>query len=321
MIKVLADQSQGLKIIVSGSSASLIAKGGESLAGRTIEKLILPFSISETIGAQERGQSQIHSWLKSSKPLKIADLKFKPEALRFKNKLLKYTSHYLEFGGFPHLFGIQDEVLWKDLLRTDIIQKAIYKDLADLYGIRNPLILEKLFLYLIESTAGIINLSSVSIQLKIARETLNQYLAYLKNAFLVIALPKYSRYPKEILKSQEKIHIIDPGFTKLVAQPNKNQVLESTTTALVLHRNQELYYWRQNYETDLVVKEDNNLIPIEVKNTARKLTISDVRGLVNFMERYQSEIGIIIYQGDPEEIKVGGSTIRLLPSWYALPMI
>lgn len=51
-IKKYFDKKYPLKFILSGSSASLIKRGSESLMGRTIEELILPFSFYEFLSCQ-----------------------------------------------------------------------------------------------------------------------------------------------------------------------------------------------------------------------------------------------------------------------------
>ncbi|HEC93326.1 MAG TPA: hypothetical protein ENI51_10090, partial [Candidatus Atribacteria bacterium] len=51
-IKKYFDKKYPLKFILSGSSASLIKRGSESLMGRTIEGLIMPFSFYEFLSCQ-----------------------------------------------------------------------------------------------------------------------------------------------------------------------------------------------------------------------------------------------------------------------------
>lgn len=322
MAKTITDRDKSIYLVVSGSSASLMAKSSESLAGRTIEETILPFTFREAIEAQVTSSPKLLNWLREQSSPNLAQLHFNPSALLYQIPLQQQLRLFLERGGFPHLFEVEDKSLWLELLRTDLVQKVIYKDLTELYGIRDPLTLEKLFLYLVEATGGIANLSSISTQLQLARETLSQYINFLANAYLIFPLPKYSRYPKEILKSQQKLHILDPALASLVGGVGVEKLLESVVASHLLHQKGiRLYYWRQNYEVDCVVEKDAELIPIEIKESKRPFQASDYRGLLNFMEKYQTKLGIIIYQGEPNEIKIEKGVIRLLPAWYALTQL
>ncbi|MEA3355097.1 MAG: ATP-binding protein [Patescibacteria group bacterium] len=322
MAKIITDRDKSIQLLVSGSSASLLNKDTESLTGRTVEETILPFTIKEIISLDSTtSKTSLADW-KEDQPIKsLPNLTFKKSSLLYKQKLTKYMYQFLKRGGFPHLFNVKEESLWLNLLRTDIIQKAIYKDLSELYSIKQPLILEKLFLYLTSTTSEITNLSSISGQLKISRETLNSYIKYLTNAYLIFSLPKYSNYPKEILKSQEKLHIIDPAFNYLVGDFSQDRILETVVAGLLLRqKNSKLYYWRRNFEVDCVVEINRQLIPIEVKNSNRPFQATNYRGLLNFMKKYsnKSKLGFIIHNGEPDEIKIGSSIIRLLPAWYFL---
>lgn len=323
MAKVITDRDKLIRLVVSGSSASLMVKSSESLAGRTVEEVILPFTVRETIQSKQSSKErQLAGWLDKYPVRKLDKLKFNPQTAVYKSQLERFTQIYLKRGGFPHLLNVKNQTLWIDLLRTDIVQKAIYKDLAELYSIKEALILEKLFLYLVEATAGIANLSSISTQLKLSRETVSRYIYYLSNAFLIFPLPKYSRFPKEILRSQEKFHIIDPALSWLSARQGQEQILESTVASLLLHRKGvNLYYWRRNYEVDCIVDDGKSLIPFEVTTSRNPFTSSKYRGLLNFMERYGIKLGFVIYNGEAAEIKTNVGIVRMLPVWFALPFL
>lgn len=313
MAKVIVDRDRSYHLVVSGSSATLLARSSESLAGRSIEETLLPFSPREMLNLQH-GLN-----LPSGNGDLATRLTYDPSVISYLPQIKRAVKLYFERGGFPHLFDVQPDSLWLELLRTDIIQKAIYKDLADLYQVKDPGTLERLFLYLAETTASIANVTSIAGQLKLSRATLTQYLQFLKNTYLVHALPKYSNYPKEILKSQEKIHLIDPGLARLGSPPPYSSLLESAIVSLLLRQKaQHLYYWRQNYEVDCVVEQDNRLIPIEIKSSLQLPRGKDIRGLTNFMEKYEVRTGYVIYPGEAHSVEGPAGHIHFLPDWYVL---
>lgn len=313
MAKVIVDRDRSYHLVVSGSSATLLARSSESLAGRSIEETLFPFSPREMLNLKHGldlpgGNGDLNT-----------RLAYDPSVTAHLPQIKQTVKLYFDRGGFPHLFDVQPDSLWLELLRTDIIQKAIYKDLAELYQVKDPGTLERLFLYLAETTASIANVTSIAGQLKLSRATLTQYLQFLKNTYLIHTLPKYSTYPKEILKSQEKIHLIDPGLAKLGSPPPYSSLLESAVVSLLLRQKaQHLYYWRQNYEVDCVVQQDNRLIPIEIKSSPQLPRAKDIRGLTNFMEKYEVRTGYVIYPGEARSVKGPAGHIHFLPDWYVL---
>ena len=315
MAKVITDRDKLLHLVVSGSSSSIISRGSESLAGRTVEELLLPFSPREIFQLQNPA-------INLSAPVGsdlVSCLTYDPSMAAQIVPIQKVTDKYLHRGGFPHLLETKPDSLWLELLRTDIVHKAIYRDLADLYQISDPATLERLFLYLVSVTSSILNSTSVAGQLKLGRATLNRYLQFLISAYLVFSLPKYSLYPKEVLKSQEKIHTIDPGLAQLVSPPGRNRLLESSIAGLLLrHKLQHLYYWRDNYEVDCIAQQNERLVPIEIKDSPVAPSPTQVRGLINFMEKFNVKDGYVIYQGEAQEKIRHGTKIHFIPAWYAL---
>jgi predicted AAA+ superfamily ATPase len=162
-IKKYFDKKYPLKFILSGSSASLIKRGSESLMGRTIEELVLPFSFYEFLSCQLKDKRLDKIILNSQKGFALSNNLLKgvkgffsdmdspspiDQLIPYQNKIKILFAEYLNRGGFPHLLEVENPILWQRLLREDVIEKVIYRDLVDLYEIKKPQVLEKFFLYL-----------------------------------------------------------------------------------------------------------------------------------------------------------------------------
>ena len=63
----------------------------------------------------------------------------------FQKQIEILWQRYLAKGGFAHLLEIKEKVILQKLIFEDVVQKIIYKDLVDLYNIREPAVLEKVF--------------------------------------------------------------------------------------------------------------------------------------------------------------------------------
>jgi len=173
MVKKYFDKKYPIKFIVSSSSASLFKKSLESLAGRTVEELILPFTFKEFVCYFLREDKNFLEFLEKKK--------FTPYASELKILFKKYLNR----GGFPHLLEISEPSLWEKLLREDVLEKVIYRDLIQLYGVREPEKLEKTFLYLSNITGQILNFSNLAKNLGISRQHLEKYIFYLKESYLI----------------------------------------------------------------------------------------------------------------------------------------
>lgn len=290
LLKLLFDKKLNLKIIISDSSASLMTHQSESLGGRTIEEVILPLSFPEWIDYHQA--SAIPSLASSTGQL---------------------FNKYLENSGFMHLLDIQDSGLRSKMLLEDVVTKAIYKDSVEIFGLREPAILEKLFSYLASSSSGLVNISKLSSMLGIDRTQTSRYLSFLENTYLVFSLNKYSPLIRESLRSQPKIHLVDQGFGSIYATP-KDAIYESIIARhLYAIYPRQTYFWRDRLEVDIVIDFKDHLLPIEIKNTTT-VSQKELSGLIEFMHLYHCKNGMILYNGHKKDLKIDNLTIDFIPT-------
>lgn len=293
MVKMFYDRKLKLKLFVSGSAASLLVKQTESLAGRTVEEVVLPLSFPEW----KDYQGMLNSVTGSS------------DELLFRR--------YMDKSGFLHLLTIDDKEIWTRMLLEDVVTKAIYKDSVEMFGLREPAILEKLFSYLSASSSGMANLLKISSMLGIDRVQTRKYLFYLTNTYLVFPLGKYSRQVRETIRSQEKVHLVDQGFFHIYQTPIDLR-LESIVARHIWEKfPNQTYFWRDRQEVDLVVEKDKGLFPIEVKNTA-SVSQKDLSGMLSFCREYGCRQGIVAYRGSREDKVISGIKIGFYPVWELL---
>lgn len=299
-VKLYHDRKYPIKFLISGSSASVIKQKSESLLGRTWEETLLPLDFEEflTLKGDFYGLDQ--------KTLA------KPEAVN--NKLLSAWEGYLNLGGFPGIYDLPVEKQ-KINLKDNMIDKAIYRDLAQIYGVREPEVLEKMLRYLAEISSGLVNISDLSSTFKLSWEATQNYLTYLQQAYLVFTLPKYSPSPKETARSLEKVHVIDTAIMGLFSLPEKGALWE---TAVARHfwskGERETFFWRDKYEVDLVLEKPAGLLPMEIKSS-KNIEEKDLRGLTEFMIKNRCPRGIIFYAGKENLRKTNAGDIKLEPVW------
>lgn len=310
-VKKYFDRKFPIKFVISGSSASLIKKGAESLAGRTIEEIILPFNFKEYLAYKIKD-------VKLFELLDILKFDFSRPALPnidpiipYKQDILLIFQEYLKKGGIPSILEIKEDLIWQKILKEDVVQKVIYRDLVEYFGIKKPIILEKLFIYLAEHSSEILNTTSISNSLDLSRPYVEKYLDYLKQAFLIFSIPKYSRSIEKRLRANEKAHLIDNGFITTLGRDNQDKILE---TVIGRHMfNLPILYFRNHFEVDFVI-DNKSPLPIEVKNKS-SLDSSDFKGLRSFAIKFNVNTGILISQETLKVERFENISIYCLPAW------
>ena len=338
-IKKYFDKKYPLKFILSGSSASLIKRGSESLMGRTIEELILPFSFYEFLSCQLKDKRLDKIILNLQKNFAPSNLlkgvtNLFSDSISPIDRLIPYQSkikilfaEYLNRGGFPHLLEVENPILWQRLLREDVIEKVIYRDLVDLYEIKKPQVLEKFFLYLAGHSSDIMNITSIANSLCLSREYTLKYLNYLIESFLVFGIKKYSPSVEKQIRSNQKIHLIDSGLITVFGEGNKENRVDGQKVESLIGRcflKDKVFYWREREEVDFVLDMDgvgsNSLLPVEVKYRNTILP-RDLKGIIKFMEKYGVREGIVVSKDLLQKMEQDDKILWLIPAWLLLLMI
>ena len=338
-IKKYFDKKYPLKFILSGSSASLIKRGSESLMGRTIEELILPFGFYEFLSCQLKDKRLNKIILNLQKNFTPSNLlkgvtglfsdSISPidQLIPYQSKIKILFAEYLNRGGFPHLLEVENPILWQRLLREDVIEKVIYRDLVDLYEIKKPQVLEKFFLYLAGHSSDIMNVTNIANSLCLSREYTLKYLNYLIESFLVFGIKKYSPSVEKQIRSNQKVHLIDSGLITVFGGGNNENRVEGQKVESLVGRcflKDKVFYWREKEEVDFVLDINaggiKSLLPIEVKYRNTILP-RDLKGIIKFMTKYGVREGIVVSKDLLEKMEQNGKILWLIPAWLLLLMI
>lgn len=90
---------------------------------------------------------------KLPKDLKVTPLLHKTQQERSNimiqlSKVQNHFNRYLQIGGFPELALADNDLMAQQIMREDVVDKVLKRDLPSLYNIRNATELERIFLYL-----------------------------------------------------------------------------------------------------------------------------------------------------------------------------
>lgn len=289
-IKRVYDNFKNIKLIISGSESLFIRKKSrESLAGRFFEFKVNTLSFKEYLIFKEK---------------KFGNLDL------YKEEILKEFNNFLLCSGFPEVVN-EDIQIIKKYIKENIIEKIIYKDIPQVFSVKEPAIIEDLFKIILYDPGEIINIDDLAKNLHISRQTVSIYLNYLEKSFLIKKLYNFSRNIRKTQRKLKKYYptIISPQITEKIELIGK--VFE---TAIVLQLDAD-FFWRDTYknEVDAIKLTDNAILPIEIKYSKR-----DYHALKLFMKKYKINKGIIITYEQSEKVKLNGKEIIIMPFYEYL---
>ena len=220
---------------------------------------------------------------------------------------------YLLRGGFPEPALASDLGRCQRLLREDIVDKVLKRDMTAFYGVRRVLEVEKLFLYLCYHDGGILDLATLARQLDgINKQTASNFLDLFESTHLVYRLKRFG-YGKEVLRGRDKVYLADAALSgamlllgrRLLEQPDR--LGAAVETAFFKHLFTRYYentptfsYWRDrknaDNEVDIVAELGDRLVPFEVKYQDAEITGRRIKGLRLFLEERALDRGYVVTQ-------------------------
>lgn len=318
-LKQLIDHRPELRILATGS-ASLVQRQGlvDSGVGRWVQVPIPTLSFyefCEISGAQAPGVSpnlQPIDFFSKSSAMDLSSIR-----LAFKQAdLLATFNRYLLVGGFPETACNSGQVsLCQRLLREDVVERVLKRDMTALFGIRNVGDLERLFLYLCKYTGGILAVHTCATQLGASVPTVSNHLEALQQAHLIYRLPPYELGGKRILKARHKVYLADAALRnavllrgeQILSDPEELGIIVETAVlrhlyAYYYREKPQISYWRDartHHEVDIIVNGPSFVIPVEVKYRERA-PLTEKEGLVMFCRREAVQRAYWVTQQDQD---------------------
>jgi predicted AAA+ superfamily ATPase len=131
--------------------------------------------------------------------------------------LQQHFSRYLTIGGFPELALSDDDAYAQRMLREDVVDKVIKRDVLTLFNVRNPLSMEKLFLYLCMHSSEIFSKQTAAETLEnISISAIEDYIRFLEMSNLIYVSQPTAVGGKSALKGKPKIYIADAAIRNAV---------------------------------------------------------------------------------------------------------
>lgn len=288
LVRALLDA--GRSVCVTGSNASLLGRElGAKLTGRHVSAEVHPFSFREYLSFRdaERGAATL--------------------------------KNYVEEGGFPG--ALREPAAGPALLR-ELLRDVVQRDIVSRYALRDTRHLMNLALHLLAHTGQPLSLQALAKGLAIPSVAQAAcYVEYLQDAWLLLAVPKFSTSFKQRVVSPPKYYAIDPGFRAANTPnptPDLGRRLENAVLLALRRRGvapafaTEAHQWECDFVTpDAVIQVCAELTP---QNRVRELRgLLAAASLPGASGRKRELLVLTLNQRD--SLKEDGRSIAVLPAW------
>lgn len=314
ILKRYYDQ-KAIKFVLSGSESLEISRAKAALAGRLVTFHLYPLSFREYLRLR-------HADIDAG-PAEMYDYASMERLYRQCITQREYFEHeFIEFlykGAFPELVQEEDGKVIRKYIHDLVVRKIIYRDIPAIFDVRRPDLLFELFRYACSTSSQLFDVQNLSRHFSVNAETVANYLWYLRSAFLISVAESYTASPAKRARKNKKLYVTHPAIACAVLGYDRQHLIEQILGPYVETLFAGRYFWRDRYkhEVDVIQELPHGLIPVEIKYQNR-ISSSDTKNLLVFMEEYKVSTGILITKDLMDQKTVGEKEILYLPAWLAL---
>jgi predicted AAA+ superfamily ATPase len=250
-LKLMVDEIQGIRIIVSGSSSfDLFNKSGEPLVGRSAPFHLTAFSQTEI--------SQTETLLQTRQNLE--------------NRLV--------YGSYPDVVLMNSNEERKEYLKN-LVDAYLLKDILMVDGIKNASKMKELLQLIALQMGSEVSYEELGRKLGMSKNTVEKYLDLLSKTFVIYRLGAFSRNLRKEVTKAGKWYFYDNGirnaligaYSSLPLRQDVGALWESYLIGERIKKNlnenagKDLYFWRtyDEQEIDLLEVSGNTVSAFEFK--------------------------------------------------------
>lgn len=291
----------GKKIYITGSNATLLSKElGTHLTGRYIQFEVFPLSFEEVL---------YHSFPEAIQKKKLSS---KDVGL-----ILHHFSRYLKLGGIPEYVKHEKDEYLKSLL-----EGILFRDIIARYSIKSQKPLRELVYYFASNVGKEFSYAKLSKLVGLqSPNSISNYCHYLQQSYLSFFVSCYSHSLKKQIQSHKKCYLIDPSIINIAGfrvSEDRGRILENIVFLHLRQMSADIYYHRGEKECDFLIRESNKIIQaIQVTSqmSTEKTRKREIEGLIEAMEMYNLDSGVILTENEQEEVTIDGFKISIMPIW------
>jgi len=305
-IRRIHDTQKNVKLILTGSSSKMLSREvSTKLRGRILNHEVFPLSFREYL-----------SW--KNAPYNLKTLSESKDRYEVK----KQYNEFLVGGGYPAVVLSQTP---KEAILQSYYESMIFKDIVERHGIKDVKKLRLLANLLFELTSRELSYNKLANKLKslgfsTSKNTIIEHISHFEDAYLFFQNLKYDYSVTKQLGSIKKLYCIDNGLLNAVSfkfAEDTGRLMENLAYVELRRRGKRVYYYKNKAECDFLIQEKNKVVSaIQVTCTLNEENEKrEINGLIEAMENYKLDEGVIITSDQEEERKIGCKTISLIPIW------
>jgi len=294
---------------VTGSNSSLLSSEIASvLTGRYISVDVYPLSFSEFL------------------TFKNIEINSKFDLVSKKIELNRALTQYLKDGGFPRLVDYPDDE--KKELLISYKNSILLKDIVARFRLKNFAVLNDITAFLLANSGIIQSITKLKNNFSISHEMAQDYVDYLKKAYLIFEINKFDYSLKKQRVNEKKYYSIDFGLSNLMRVPNREfrgSDLESMVFLELLRRGYTIYYYKTSngLEVDFVVEKDNRIVQLIQVSKTLKDEKTRKRELAPFAKAKEElhlddDVESILISEDATQSLEGGVELINIKEWSLL---
>jgi predicted AAA+ superfamily ATPase len=317
------------RIALTGSATPLVSEQQESGVGRWHTIRLATLSFYEYLRIQKKPEPALPDVPSLSQLFDWSEGEF-ARASQAAEMLPAQFHEYLQRGGFPQC-ALAPSVSWSQkLLREDIVDKVLKRDMTALFGVRRVVELEHTFLYLCLHDGGLLDMQALCQNLAVKKPTATNFIELLASVHLIHKLPPLG-YGKEVLRGRHKVYLADAAIGPSVLSKGRALLTDdallgrAVETAFFKHLFTRFYgvnvgfsYWRgkKDVEVDIVAEVEGRLVPFEVKYRGQSTGASELKGMREFCRTKKVARGYVVTRQLSDfgilRLNEGGQEIELL---------
>lgn len=319
VLKYVHDHYPELKFIITGSSSlKLKFKMGEPLTGRKVVFVLYPLSFFEFLNFT--GKTELMEVLSRFGPKPI------PEPLL--TQITAVYEDYVIYGGYPKVALTPSREMKIHVLK-EIQTTYVEREIRSLVAEESYGKFRSLVEYLAAQNGGFVNVTEISKEVGIARDTVMRYLSILEETFIVARIKPWARNRQKEITRMPKLYFLDTGFLNYIIKnfgglslrANAGTLVESailTTLLREMEYSEEVRFWRTKSkdEVDFILRRGREIIPIEVKWSERMKIPAGLRILMK--DGLTQKVFVVVKNFYSEE-KIKSSVVTFLPPWAIAP--
>ena len=294
--------TENCQIYLCGSSSKLLSSEiASSLRGRSISYEIFPLSFKEFL----RFKNIDNNYYSSANYALIRSA----------------LNTYLFQGGFPEL--IYENKDKHKLILQEYVDLIIYKDLIERYGITNRNLVKLLVKYCYVNISTPLSQNKLFNELKsqgisLSKNTLYEYIDYLREVYAIFTIPLYSRSVGEQNRNPLKLYAIDTGFKAIFSiSQDIGRVIENVVMLHLRRKNVALYYWADKQETDFAYEAEDGIrlvnVCYDLSNPETKTR--EINSLFEAMQKHNVSNTTLITMEMEELVSIDNKSINIVPLW------